>query len=147
MGVAISRRTFCFLWKKKIHSIHSSSWSFKFQNHPKTYDVWLFPPKYVQDESTCEQCSKPWLVVWYRLYVILPNFMGILIRQYKDPYKPISLMECHKGLQPRKQPWGGGCIAGASYAWSLGSKKNRHVWWSLGSIITVNHTRWAPYQL
>ena len=25
--------------------------------------------------------------------------MGILICQYKDPYKPISIMECHKGFE------------------------------------------------
>ena len=29
----------------------------------------------------------------------LPNYnMGIIIGQYKDPYKPRSIMECHKGL-------------------------------------------------
>ena len=25
--------------------------------------------------------------------------MGILICQYKDPYKPVSIMECHKGFE------------------------------------------------
>ena len=25
--------------------------------------------------------------------------MGIIISQYKDPYKPISIMECHKGFE------------------------------------------------
>ncbi len=29
---------------------------------------------------------------------ILPNYMGSIISQYKHPYKPISIMECHKGL-------------------------------------------------
>ena len=24
--------------------------------------------------------------------------MGIIIEHFKDPYKPISIMECHKGL-------------------------------------------------
>ena len=24
--------------------------------------------------------------------------MGIIVSQHKDPYKPISIMECHKGL-------------------------------------------------
>ena len=40
----------------------------------------------------------PWLVVWYRglYYSIIWGL--IIIRQYKDPYKPISIMECHKGL-------------------------------------------------
>ncbi len=28
----------------------------------------------------------------------LPNYMGIVISQYKDPYKPISIMECHRGF-------------------------------------------------
>ena len=32
--------------------------------------------------------------------IILPNYMGIIIRQqYKDPYKPISIMECHSGFE------------------------------------------------
>ena len=25
--------------------------------------------------------------------------MGIIVNQYKDPYKPISIMECHKGFE------------------------------------------------
>ena len=25
--------------------------------------------------------------------------MGIMIRQYEDPYKPISILECHKGFE------------------------------------------------
>ena len=32
------------------------------------------------------------------LLIILLNYMGIIISQYKDAYKPISIMECHKGL-------------------------------------------------
>ena len=31
--------------------------------------------------------------------IILPNYMGIIISQYKDPYKPISIMEGHKGFE------------------------------------------------
>ena len=38
-----------------------------------------------------EQCSKPWIK--------LPNYMGVMIVQYKDPYKPISIMEFHKGFE------------------------------------------------
>ena len=31
---------------------------------------------------------------------MLPNYMGIIISQYKkDPYKPIIIMECHKGFE------------------------------------------------
>ncbi len=30
---------------------------------------------------------------------ILPNYMGIIISQYKNPYKPISIMECHKDFE------------------------------------------------
>ena len=29
----------------------------------------------------------------------LPSFIGIIIIHYKDPYKPISIMECHKGFE------------------------------------------------
>ena len=29
----------------------------------------------------------------------LPSYMGIMISQYKDPYKPTSIMECHKGFE------------------------------------------------
>ena len=25
--------------------------------------------------------------------------MGIVISQFKDPYEPISIMECHKGFE------------------------------------------------
>ena len=28
----------------------------------------------------------------------LPSYIGIILSQYKDPYKPISIMECHRGL-------------------------------------------------
>ena len=28
-----------------------------------------------------------------------PNYMGILICQYKDPYKPISILECYEGFE------------------------------------------------
>ena len=31
--------------------------------------------------------------------VLLPSYIGIIISQYKDPYKPISKMECHKGFE------------------------------------------------
>ena len=31
--------------------------------------------------------------------IILPNYIRILICQYKDPYKPISTMECHKAFE------------------------------------------------
>ena len=41
-----------------------------------------------------EQCSKPWL-----FRIILPNYMGVIRSQYKDPYKPISIMECHMGFE------------------------------------------------
>ena len=30
--------------------------------------------------------------------IILPNYMRIIMSQYKDPYKPTSIMECHKGF-------------------------------------------------
>ena len=31
---------------------------------------------------------------------ILPNLFGnYFISQYKDPYTPISIMECHKGFE------------------------------------------------
>ena len=30
---------------------------------------------------------------------ILPNYIWIIISQYKDAYKPISTMECHKGFE------------------------------------------------
>ena len=39
--------------------------------------------------------KKPWLVGLYR-GIILPSFMGILISQYKDPYKPTSIMESRR---------------------------------------------------
>ena len=41
--------------------------------------------------------KKPWL---FRLYIgiILPNSMGIFISQYKDPYKPTSIMESKRGF-------------------------------------------------
>ena len=44
------------------------------------------------------ECSKPWLVVWYRgfYYQIVWRFTK---SQYKDPYDPISIMECHKGFE------------------------------------------------
>ena len=35
-------------------------------------------------------------LIWW---IILPNYMGIIISQYEDPYKPISIMECHKGFE------------------------------------------------
>ena len=30
---------------------------------------------------------------------ILPSYIGVIISQYKDPYKPISLMEGNKGFE------------------------------------------------
>ena len=30
--------------------------------------------------------------------IILPKYIGIITSHYKDPYEPISIMECHKGL-------------------------------------------------
>ena len=30
--------------------------------------------------------------------MILPTNMGIVISHYKDPYEPISTMECHKAF-------------------------------------------------
>ena len=30
---------------------------------------------------------------------ILPSYVGIIISHYKDPYEPISRMECHKGFE------------------------------------------------
>ena len=40
------------------------------------------------------------LVVWAIEEILLPNYMGIpILCQYKDPYKPISIMECHKGFE------------------------------------------------
>ena len=30
---------------------------------------------------------------------ILPRYIGIIISQYKDPYKSTSIMECHKGFE------------------------------------------------
>ena len=32
------------------------------------------------------------------LGIILPRCMGIITSQYKDPYKPSSITECHKGF-------------------------------------------------
>ena len=29
---------------------------------------------------------------------ILPSYIGIIRRNYKDPYEPISTMECHTGF-------------------------------------------------
>ena len=42
--------------------------------------------------------KKAWLFRLYRglYYHILPNYMGILISQYKDPYKPTSIMESRR---------------------------------------------------
>ena len=48
-----------------------------------------------------EQCSRApgWLFdigLYSQLY---EDLMGIIVRQYKDPYKPISMMECHRGFE------------------------------------------------
>ena len=41
--------------------------------------------------------QKPWLFRVYRgLYYPV---MGIVINQYKDPYEPISIVECQQGFQ------------------------------------------------
>ena len=37
----------------------------------------------------------------YLVYIgdeILPTYTGIVISYYKDPQKPIGIMECHKGF-------------------------------------------------
>ena len=52
----------------------------------------------VAQMSPNEQCSKSWLVVLYR-WLYYPLIWGIVIGQYKDPYEPISTMECHKGFE------------------------------------------------
>ena len=31
--------------------------------------------------------------------IILPAYIGIIVGHCKDHYKPISIMECHKGLE------------------------------------------------
>ena len=31
--------------------------------------------------------------------IILPKYMGIIISQYKDPYKPNSIVECPSGFE------------------------------------------------
>ncbi len=36
--------------------------------------------------------------------IILPSYMGVIICHYKDPYEPISIMECHKGFLNVAQP-------------------------------------------
>ena len=39
---------------------------------------------------------------------LLPNYdMGILISQYKDPYKPTSIMESRRGLFRSSDEFGG----------------------------------------
>ena len=45
-----------------------------------------------------EQCSKPWLVGLFRGFYYIPFFIGIIISHCKHASKPISIMECHKGL-------------------------------------------------
>ena len=35
---------------------------------------------------------------WKYIYIV-PSFMGVSISHYKDPYKPISITECHKGFE------------------------------------------------
>ena len=48
--------------------------------------------------------KKPWL---FRLYmgIVLGNYMGILISQYKDPYKPTSIMESRRDLLIAQITW------------------------------------------
>ena len=31
--------------------------------------------------------------------IILPRYIGIIISQYKDPYRPTSIMECQQGFE------------------------------------------------
>ena len=40
-----------------------------------------------------------WLPYIRGLYCILPTYMGIVISHHKDPYEPISIVECHKGFE------------------------------------------------
>ena len=43
--------------------------------------------------------------------------MGIIIKiQYKDPYKPISIMECHIGFESYSYFWGG-YVGGGVWGW------------------------------
>ena len=63
--------------------------------------------------------------------IILPSYIGIIISQYKDPYTPTSIMECHTRWAP------------TSYTWSFlppinGLKKN---WVCLGWF----HPRYRSY--
>ena len=48
-----------------------------------------------------EQCSRApgWLFdIGDYTTQLYEDLMGIIVRQYKDPYKPISMMESHRGL-------------------------------------------------
>ena len=38
------------------------------------------------------------LVDWVIQGIIPPSYIGITISYYKDPHKPASIMECHKGF-------------------------------------------------
>ena len=39
------------------------------------------------------------LYIWGFYIILLPICTGIIISQYKDPCKPISIMACHKGFE------------------------------------------------
>ena len=65
--------------------------------HLETKMIWTEPPWGHVPAVNLPGCTrshweywKPWLIVWYRGW-ILPNHMGIIISQYKDPYKPIRI--------------------------------------------------------
>ena len=52
-----------------------------------------------------EQCKKPWLFGVYK-GITLPSFIGIIFNHYyKDPYEPISIMECHKSFERCSLGW------------------------------------------
>ena len=53
--------------------------------------LWTCTLVSVQTWSTLEQWKKPWLVMLYRGLRILPNYMGIIINHYKDPYQPTRI--------------------------------------------------------
>ena len=56
--------------------------------------------------SHCHVSSDQFTLGWlgYIGDEILPTYIGIIMRHYKDPYSPARKMECHKGFDPALLP-------------------------------------------
>ena len=52
-----------------------------------------------QSSTELHEKRRKWLFSFFLLGEYTTSYVGIITSHYKDPYKPISIMDCHKGFK------------------------------------------------